>query len=127
VLLVDDQEINIKVLARALSNLGVLPLNVRTARNGMEALAAYEALGPDFDGVVFMDHEMPLLSGSEAALELRRRGFVGAIVGVTGNASEKSRRSFMKAGIDEILVKPFKAEQLGEVLGEWVGIEEQAV
>ncbi|GMI22671.1 hypothetical protein TeGR_g13535 [Tetraparma gracilis] len=127
VLLVDDQAINIKVLARALSNLGVLPLNVRTARNGVEALAAYEALGPDFDGVVFMDHEMPLLSGSEAALELRRRGFVGAIVGVTGNASEKSRRSFMKAGIDEILVKPFKAEQLGEVLGEWVGIEEQAV
>ena len=55
---------------------------------------------------------MPRMTGSEAAKKMRSEGFEGWVAGLTENASKKSQAAFLDAGLDEMIVKPFKQEDL---------------
>ena len=102
VLVVEDSHVLAKVLIRMVGKLGVR--DIKHAKDGKEAADIFER-GETFD-LVFMDHEMPRLSGSDATRVIRRSGFTGKIIGVTGNASEEQQKAFLGAGLDEIIVKP---------------------
>jgi CheY-like chemotaxis protein len=43
-----------------------------------------------------------------------------AIVAVTANASEDDRRQWIVAGMDDFLAKPYRGEQLEQVLARWL-------
>jgi CheY-like chemotaxis protein len=122
-LLVEDNLINQKVLRRQLQTRG---FEVFTANNGQEAIDAVAERGkiPSGDAhdrnyfdIILMDQEMPIKDGNAATQEIRQlqeEGKAGYshILGVSANVREAQTRSMREAGMDDIISKPFKVEDL---------------
>jgi CheY-like chemotaxis protein/two-component sensor histidine kinase len=89
---------------------------VRTARDGQEAVEVAEAFRPE---VVVLDIGMPRLNGYEAARRIRQQPWGKAVllVALTGWGQEEDRRRSKEAGFDEHLVKPANPAALEELLG----------
>ena len=123
VLVVDDDPLTRKLMARMLTRLGC---RVSTAENGEIALElmlgtlqwptpssedtgagglSVEAMstggGDEYKyAVVFLDNQMPVLSGLEAIARLREMGRKDFVVGVTGNALLADQQEYLEAGVD---------------------------
>ena len=116
VLLAEDNPVNALVAEAALKRLG---LDVEVVTDGESALASFRAHRPD---VVLMDCQMPLMDGFEAARLMRELERIDgrprtAVVALTANALEGDRQRSLACGMDDHLAKPFREEQLAEVLG----------
>ncbi|KAF2253673.1 putative histidine kinase HHK12p [Trematosphaeria pertusa] len=122
-LLVEDNLINQKVLRRQLQAKG---FEVFIANNGQEAIDAVAERGklaPDKAGdrnyfdCILMDQEMPIKDGNAATIEIRElqaRGEAGRspILGVSANVREAQTKSMLEAGMDAIISKPYKVDDL---------------
>jgi len=116
VLLVEDNPVNQLVAREMLRGLGC---HVDVAANGLECLDCLRSKRYD---LVFMDCQMPELDGyaaterwreEERATKAPRRTI---IVALTANAIEGDRERCLKAGMDDYLSKPFRREQLADML-----------
>ena len=114
VLLAEDHEVNRELFTLILGRLGC---RVVAARDGVEAVEIGSA--KSFD-IVLMDIFMPRMNGYEASLSLRERGYRGPIIAVTASALKGEREKCVEAGMDDILVKPFKKHDLAAVLSAWL-------
>ncbi|KAI9464687.1 Tco5, signal transduction HAMP domain histidine kinase [Boletus coccyginus] len=126
VLVVDDDRVTRTIMSRTLSRLGC---HVSTAENGEVALEMIvgrtfehrkgsnegspsgplpedEASKPSRYDVVFLDNQMPIMSGLEVVAKLREMGRHDFVVGVTGNALIGDQKEYFEAGVDHILTKP---------------------
>lgn len=115
VLLVDDDEYNVIVLRSLLPS---PPLTVRTAVNGRAALELVRAARPD---VIFLDLEMPVMGGLEAAQEIRKlqlqRGQAPSrIAAFSAHDDDATRQRCLQAGFDLYLAKPSSREEVLAVL-----------
>jgi len=88
---------------------------VRTARDGFEALKIAEEFRPR---LVLLDIGMPKLDGYETARQLRQRPWAADIrlFALTGWGQEEDRARAREAGFDRLLVKPVDPEALSELL-----------
>ncbi len=123
VLVVDDNDVNLKVARRLLEKFGQLVTTCQSAREALDQLDR-----EPFD-LVLMDCRMPEMDGLEATRRIRRgagRADV-PIVAVTANAFEEDRAACLEAGMDDILVKPLQAEELRGVLVRYAGRPAQAL
>jgi CheY-like chemotaxis protein len=114
-LVAEDNEVN---MALACAILQALHVNVHRATNGVEAVQAY---GNDRPDVVLMDMHMPEMDGLDATRRIRlleaARGWSRTpIVALTASALPEDRQRCLDAGMDDVLVKPFKPAQLQGVL-----------
>jgi signal transduction histidine kinase/DNA-binding response OmpR family regulator len=104
VLLVEDGVVNQQVAKSLLRRHGD---EVVLARNGLEAIAEYEAR--HFD-LILMDVQMPGMDGLEATRMIREReratGRHTPIVALTASAMEGDRDRCLAAGMDGYLAKP---------------------
>jgi CheY-like chemotaxis protein len=116
VLLAEDNPVNQKLAVRILKNEGH---EVMIANNGQEAVET--SASGDFD-VILMDVQMPVMSGLEAAAEIRRReratGRHIAIVAMTAHAMTGDRERCLESGMDAYLSKPIKANEMLELIKE---------
>jgi len=116
VLVAEDNLINQKI---ALLNLEKLGHQVRFANNGIEAVELYKK--ENFD-VVFMDIQMPEMGGLEATGQIReyeaKQHIIKKIpiVALTANALKTDKEKYLAAGMNDYLSKPFKQQDLIEVL-----------
>ena len=55
---------------------------------------------------------MPGKDGVSATEELRRAGYVGIVIGVTGDGQPENISIFKEAGADDVLIKPISNDQL---------------
>ncbi len=116
ILLAEDNPVNQKLAVQLLEKLGH---SVRVAANGREAvdLSAREP----FDAI-FMDLQMPEMSGLEATEVIRAReratGSHVPIVAMTAHALAGDRERCLRAGMDYYLPKPVRFEALRRVLEE---------
>lgn len=111
ILMAEDNLINQKVISAMLSKNGHA---VTIASNGREAVE--EAAKEAFD-LVLMDIQMPEMDGLEATREIRRTSGPNArkpIIAFTADAVKEHHEDFFKAGIDTIIIKPVKFEDLNE-------------
>jgi CheY-like chemotaxis protein len=122
-LLVEDNLINQKVLRRQLQTRG---FEVFVANNGQEAIDAVAERGKisandphdrNYFDIILMDQEMPIKDGNQATQEIRDlqdQGKAGYshIIGVSANVRESQTQSMRNAGMDDIISKPFKVEDL---------------
>ncbi|CDN44717.1 PAS domain-containing hybrid sensor histidine kinase/response regulator [Paenibacillus sp. P22] len=112
-LVVDDNSVNRSLLRTILSKMGCL---ADTAGNGAEALSILERQRYD---IVFMDLQMPVMDGLEAASAIRRRLPLGrqpAIAAVTAFAQESDKKICADAGMDDFISKPVFASEVARVL-----------
>ena len=71
-------------------------------------------------GLVFMDIQMPRMNGYEAARNLRKNGFKEPMVAVTASEQSNEREQCLKAGIDDVLTRPFKQIDVDKMLQKWI-------
>lgn len=112
ILVVDDHEDAREFLAVMLSMGGH---EVECAADGLEALQAAERFRPD---IIFLDIQMPKLSGVEVCKRLRERPWAGAtcIYAVTGlDRAEDYMRSRL-SGFDGHLLKPVDPTAINELI-----------
>jgi signal transduction histidine kinase len=111
VLVAEDNPINQRVALRLLEQLGHEAV---VAPNGAEALRQLD--GRAFD-VVLMDCHMPVMDGFEATRTLRLRGDRLPIFALTASSLPEERLRCFECGMDEVLTKPVRRDDLRKALG----------
>ncbi|WP_206668556.1 response regulator [Pseudomonas saliphila] len=116
-LLVEDNQVNQMVAKGMLSRLGY---QVMVAEHGEAALALLQE--NDFD-LVLMDCNMPVMDGYETTRRIREQPQWQAlpVIALTANAMEEDRQRCTDAGMNDYLVKPFKREDLQNMMNKWLG------
>jgi two-component system, OmpR family, alkaline phosphatase synthesis response regulator PhoP len=120
ILIVDDEAHIRMLIQQALEDLEDAGVELVTAANGEEALAAIESAKPD---LVFLDVMMPKVSGFEVCRRAKHDlGLSGMyIVLLTAKGQEFDRQKGYESGADLYMTKPFDPDGLlakaREVLG----------
>lgn len=123
VLIVDDNAMNLKVMARLL-----LPyqINAYMAGSGREALEKIENM--EFD-CVFLDHMMPEMDGVETLHRIRQKP--GAyyqklnVIAFTANAIGGAREMFISEGFNDFIAKPIELSVLDRILRRYIPARKQ--
>jgi two-component system, sensor histidine kinase len=113
VLVVDDIKMNQIIIQQMLRKHEIEPA---TASNGVEA---FELASDNEYDIVFMDCRMPVMDGFEATEKLRDKGYVKSIVALTAGTTLEERERCIQCGMDDILSKPYTANDLKEMLKKW--------
>ena len=110
VLIVDDNQMNLRVASKLLAN---TKMNITAVESGIEALK--KTLQTHYH-LILMDHLMPGMDGIECFHAIRNQ--VGGlntetpVVIVTANADEESKMLYRKEGLDGYLSKPIVGPQI---------------
>jgi signal transduction histidine kinase len=115
VLVVDDAESNSLVTVGLLS---AYKLQIETAESGFAAIRKINA-GNIYD-VIFMDHVMPVMDGTEATKYIRDLGYTHPIIALTANAVSNTEEFFKNNGHDAVVTKPVDIRLLTSVLNKFV-------
>jgi CheY-like chemotaxis protein len=112
VLVAEDTPASALVMRLILERLGH---TVRVAGDGQEAVQAFA--DECFD-LVFLDIQMPVMDGLEAAREIRQlpRGNAVAIVALSALATDHDRKNAIASGFTDYLVKPIKAADVENLI-----------
>ncbi|MNI85905.1 Polar-differentiation response regulator DivK [compost metagenome] len=85
--------------------------------NGQQAV---EAVRRQHYDLIFMDIQMPVMDGIEAAAHIREEfGLYPVIIAATAFAQKEDRELCMKAGMQDFISKPITTGELDRVLREW--------
>lgn len=125
VLVVDDNAMNLKVMARLL-----IPYQIKVtmASSGQEAL---EKLSHTQFDCVFLDHMMPEMDGVETLHKMRQKP--GAyfqtlpIIAFTANAIGGAREMFLAEGFDDFIAKPIELSVLERMLRRYIPVQKQTI
>jgi CheY-like chemotaxis protein len=110
ILAVDDQAVILDLLAGMCQSLGY---EILTARDGEEGLKVFEKYRPD---IVITDLAMPRMSGRELASHIKAISPETPVILITGWGVAVDEDKMKRSGVDYILRKPFRLEQLSELI-----------
>jgi len=115
VLVVDDNAINVLVAQRTIEQWNY---SVITAADGKQAIEAWRQHSPD---VILMDLHMPVMNGMEAAEQIGQYEAAQQlkhtpIIALTADAETETREQAIRAGMVDVLTKPFDREILQQTL-----------
>jgi signal transduction histidine kinase/DNA-binding NarL/FixJ family response regulator/HPt (histidine-containing phosphotransfer) domain-containing protein len=125
ILIVDDNEFNLKV---AYGLLNLFEIDAKTVMSGKEAVEMVK--NNDFD-IVFMDHMMPEMDGLETTAEIRKLYQNGinekyknlVIIALTANAIQGAKEVFLESGFNDFISKPIELHELLNILMKWLPFE----
>ena len=108
ILIVEDKLENQLLLQRLMVNIG---MEVKLAENGEECLKVFKEWSPD---LIWMDRRMPVMDGEEATRRVRQlpAGSKVKIIAVTASAFKEEHKSMIAAGMDEIVSKPYRFNEI---------------
>lgn len=120
-LLVEDSALNAEIATEILSMAG---LEIELAVNGKEAVDIMANIEDGYFSVIFMDIQMPIMNGYEAARAIR--ALPGnypksvPILAMTANAFADDVAAAKNAGMNEHIAKPLDFAQLSKALKKWI-------
>ena len=115
ILIVDDNELNIKVAQRALSS---LEINTDYTLSGMEAIEKVKSNKYD---LILLDIMMPKMNGEQTLEELKKiEGFSTPVIALTADAVGDAKSKYIKKGFDSYLAKPFTRDQIKEKIDKFL-------
>ena len=116
ILIAEDNLINQKVAKMTLEKLGHI---VDLAENG--EIAVEKFLANEYD-IILMDVQMPVMNGIDATRQIRKieeainksKGI--RIVAMTANVMKQDKEEYLASGMDDFVSKPFKINELINIL-----------
>jgi len=122
VLMVEDNPVNMMIAVAMLEHWGLRVAQAFDGRMAIQAVHAAVHAGDPFDAVL-MDVQMPVMSGHEAARELRCHYPPQQlpIIALTAAALVSERDEALACGMDDFLTKPVDASTLRSSLARHVG------
>ena len=121
-LVAEDHPVNRKLMVSFLEKMGATVLQVQDGCVAVEAAKK----NPNID-IVFMDIQMPLMNGLDAAKALRADGYNGVIVACTANHTQEDFREYSLAGMNDMLGKPYKSGDLKKLILKWTSSFSQSL
>lgn len=122
VLVVDDNRVNLKVVAGMLKRYNIVPTEVSCGQDAIDVLKKEK----DYD-IVFMDHLMPEMDGIEATKNIRNIDDYCnnelLIIALSANAVNGMEQQFLQSGMDDFLAKPIESDKLGHILKKWISAD----
>jgi CheY-like chemotaxis protein len=122
ILVVEDNLVNQRVLAKQLRNLG---MKVAVANHGGEALEYLSTTTCCLNdstakplSLILMDWEMPVMDGLTCVREIRKLQVQGVVtrhvpvIAVTANVRAEQVSKALDAGMDDVISKPFRIPEL---------------
>ena len=118
ILVVDDRWTNRQLVVKLLNPLG---FDLREAANGQEAVEIWDNWRPH---LIWMDMRMPVLDGYDATKRIRTmmQDRETAIIALTASSLEEERAIVLEAGCDDYLRKPFRENELFELMSTHIGV-----
>lgn len=119
ILIAEDQRENRLLLQQLVVNIG---MPTRYVENGKDCIHAYSEWHPD---LIFMDRRMPLMDGLEATRQIRKLpgGNKVKIIAVTASVFKEQREELIAAGMDWVVRKPYRPEDIYECLAEQLNLK----
>lgn len=118
ILIVDDNEMNLKV---AVGLLEPLQMQIDLADSGKTALSMIQKKRYD---LIFMDHMMPVMDGVETTQTLRAMEGeyyqTVPVIALTANVITEAQETFKQAGMNDFAAKPIKMKEICAVLRKWL-------
>jgi CheY-like chemotaxis protein len=111
ILIVEDNEINLKMLLKVLEH---SKMKIKTAKNGREALEILAGLDRDELDLILMDINMPVMDGYRATTLIRQDSKWQdlPIVALSALNLEQEIAKMKEVGMDAFLPKPLNLKQL---------------
>ena len=114
IMIVDDNELNIKVAKRALRDFN---LNIVESMSGQDCIEKVQASN-DYD-LILMDIMMPDMSGETTFNKLKEiNGFKTPVIALTADTLKGAKERYTKEGFIDYISKPFSRDQIKEKLDE---------
>lgn len=120
ILLAEDNPINQMIAESFLVDAGH---RTKIVENGKEAVEEMRNHPDEYD-LILMDIQMPEMDGKEATREIRKLGGRAAtvpILALTANAFEDQRQEYLDTGMQDVLTKPIKQEDLHDAIHAQLG------
>lgn len=121
VLIAEDNPVN-QMLAKTIIQKIIPNAAIILAENGLEAVKAYQTQPLD---IIFMDIQMPEMSGFEATEKIRSieiRNTHIPIVAITARALVGEREECLKLGMDDYITKPINYDALQDIIKKYLVI-----
>ena len=118
ILIVEDNLLNQKLASFILKKIGC---QAEIAANGVEAL---EMIGKQNYDLILMDIQMPVMDGLQASMAIRKELRLDIpIIALTANTFQEDVDNCMNAGMNDHLGKPYKEEQLIQMINKWTVVK----
>lgn len=114
ILVAEDEESNYELVRIVLQK----RYNLLRAHNGIEAVTLNEDEKPD---LILMDIRMPDMNGLDATRIIKEVNHETPVIALSAYAFDENIKEAKAAGCDEFLPKPFKVEDLIEVIHKYIG------
>ncbi len=115
VLVVDDNNVNLKVAKRFLEKYDI---KVETATSGYECIGLVNSEKYD---LILLDDMMPKMSGKETFTQLKAiPSFKTPVVVLTANATFGVKEEYLDFGFNDYLAKPIEKEELKKVIKKYL-------
>lgn len=116
ILIVDDNELNIKVASVLLKK---YHFNIDSCTSGIECIAKIKN-NEKYD-IIFLDDMMPRLSGRDTLKRLKEMpDFNIPVIALTANAITGMKQEYLSCGFDDYLSKPIEKLELERVIKKYV-------
>ena len=122
ILLVEDIEVNVVVAKSLLEKLGY---QIDVAMTGAQAIEKFEQ---NYYDLVFLDIQLPDISGFDIANYLRQNyengiyDFLPPLIALTANVVQK-KEEYLAQGMDDVIHKPLSLDELNQCLFDYFGEE----
>ena len=114
VLVAEDEESNFELVRIVLQK----RYRLLRAHNGIEAVTMNEDERPD---LILMDIRMPEMDGLDATRIIKEVDHDTPIIALSAYAFEENIREAKEAGCDAFMAKPFRVEDLIEIIKKYIG------
>ncbi|GIP01079.1 hypothetical protein J14TS5_61640 [Paenibacillus lautus] len=123
ILIVDDHPINRKLMDSMLEKMGMKADMAEDGRQAVEMVA-----GPKVYDMIFMDLQMPVMDGLEAARLIRQmkpEAEAPVLVAMTANVMDGIQKRCFDAGMNEYISKPVKISCVKHLISRYVPVESE--
>lgn len=116
ILIVDDNEINIKLAVKLLKQYN---FNIETSTSGEECLKLVKEKKYD---LIFLDHMMPDMDGITTMKLMLSSGYsIPPVIALTANSYDGLKEIYIKEGFSDYLSKPINIKELNKLINHYFG------